>query len=391
MKIIVKKILSINLAVAVLLTSFAINTAALAPSEAAHLSFSGDGKFTVMQVADIQDGPGLLAPVSQFLNKVLLDVKPDLVILTGDNIMGTHNTTKEDAKKAIGRYMDIFQKAGVPVAAVFGNHDDEGTEATKEYQMSIYMTYSCFIGYDEGDGIYGVGNYNIPLYSSIDPSKIAYNLWLFDSGSYDTVKGGYDYIRQSQLDWYIRKSNELKAANGGVPVKSMVFQHIPVPEVYNCFKEVPFCTKDAVSVNRKFYILNKVVTLDGVLGEGDYPPRTNSGEFDAMVKQRDVAAMFFGHDHANTYEVITQGIGLVATPTAGMASYGTSNRGVRVITVYENNSTSYETHLVRYTDYYKSDSVVNLGYSVLFRFWDIAFPIQKLFYLIDSVLSLSTF
>ena len=377
--------------VLVLLISSVIPAAAVTPPEAAHLNFGNDGKFTIMQVADIQDGPGLLLPTANFLKKALQDVKPDLVILTGDNIMGTNTPSQESAKKAICKFMDIFQSAGVKVAAVFGNHDDQNSKATKEYQMSVYMSYGCFIGYDEGDSIYGVGNYNIPIYSSADPVKIAYNLWLFDSGTYDTVNGGYDYIRQSQLDWYKNKSSELKASNGGIPVKSMVFQHIIIPEVYNCFTEVPFGTKNAVTVDGKFYVLNKDMTRAGVLGEGAYPSRTNSGEFDAMLSQGDVAAMFFGHDHANSYEVAYKGIDLVCTPTAGMASYGDSERGARVITIDENNTSTYETHMVKYSDYFSGASLQNFGYAVMNIFWSVAFPIQKFFYLLDSVFSFGAF
>ncbi len=391
MKSIWKKIGVIVLIMVFIITPLLPAASALTPPERAPLSFGNDKKFTIMQVADIQDGPGLLLPTANFLKKALQDVNPDLVILTGDNIMGTNSSSQESAKTAICKFMDIFQAAGVKVAAVFGNHDDEGTKATKEYQMSVYMSYDCFVGYDEGDDIYGVGTYNIPIYSSTNPAKVVYNLWLFDSGTYDEVNGGYDYIRQSQLDWYVTKSNELKAANGGISVKSMAFQHIVIPEVYNCFSEVKFGTKNAVAVNGKFYILNNDVTRAGILGEGAYPSRTNSGEFDKMLTQGDVTAMFFGHDHVNSYEATYKNIDLVCTPTAGMASYGDSERGVRAITIDENNTSTYETHLIKYSDYFKSDSVFNFGYIVINTFWNIVFPLQKFFYLLDSVFSLSAF
>jgi len=366
------------------------SASALTPAEAAYLQFQEDGKFTIMQVADIQDGPGLMLPTSRFLKKVVADIKPDLVVLTGDNIFGSMSRTDELTENAIGKIMTIFKEAGVPVAVTFGNHDDEGG-TTKEKQMQMYMAYDNCVAYDEGEDVYGVGNYNVPIYSSKNQDKVAYNLWFIDSGTYDDVNGGYDYVRQSQIDWYVGKSNELKAANGGVPVESMMFQHIVIPEVYNTFSEVPFGTEGAVAVGGKFYVLNPEMTLSGELGEGAYPSRTNGGLFDAVKAQGDVTAMFFGHDHVNTYEVAYEGVNLVCTPTAGMASYGDHNRGVRVITVDENDTSTYETYLVRYTDYFDSRSIMNFGYIFMKTFWEIAFPLQKLFYLIDSVFSLSAF
>jgi predicted phosphodiesterase len=390
-KKVLKKIVSVVLVMMLVLVPVIPVASALTPPESAHLSFGADGKFTIMQFADIQDGPGLLTPTANFIKRALSDVKPDLVILTGDNIMGALNPTQEAAKGAICKVMDIFQAAGVKVAAVFGNHDDESTKATKEFQMSVYMSYNCFVGYDEGGDIYGVGNYNIPIYSSTDPAKTAYNLWLFDSGTYDSVNGGYDYVHQSQIDWYVHKSNELKAANGGVPVKSMIFQHIVVPEVYETFTEVPYGTPGAVAKYGKYYVLNPALTRAGVLGEAACPPHFNGGQFAAVKAQGDVAAMFFGHDHVNSYEVNCKGIDLVCTPTAGMASYGDSTRGARVITIDENNTSSYETHIVAYTDYFKTDSIFNLLYAVMYEFWAIAFPVENFISILDSMFSLSIF
>lgn len=385
-----KKSAAVFLAAVLLLMPALAQASALTPAEAAHLRFGADGKFTILQFADIQDGPGLLPPTAKFLKAALEEAQPDLVVLTGDNIMGSNSKTYDQTKKAISKFMDIFQEAGVPVAAVFGNHDDEGG-ITKEQQMAIYMTYDCFIGYDEGPDIYGVGNYNVLIYSSTDAGKVAYNLWMIDSGTYDAESGGYDYVRPSQIAWYQAKSDELKAANGGVPVDSMMFQHIVIPEVYECFNEVAFGTPGAVAINGKFYVLNPDLTHAGVLGEGAYSAHVNGGLFDAVLAQGDVRAMIFGHDHANTYEVDCRGVDLICSPTAGMASYGTPQRGARVIEIDENNTAVYQTRLVKYSGYFTFGSLLNPVYNVMYGFWQIAFPVMKVFYLIDSVTGLSVF
>ena len=383
MKKIWKKLLVILMVALFALTPVSLAAEPQTPAEAARLSFGADKKFTVMQVTDVQDGPGLVLPTARFLQKALAELKPDLVVLTGDNISGAKSPTDALTAGAIDKFMRIFEKAGVPVAMVFGNHDDEG-KTSKEAQMALYMRYNCFIGYDESPAISGVGTYNVPIYSSIDPQKVAYNIWMVDSGTYDTVNGGYAHVQQDQIDWYVQKSNALKAANGGVPVPSLMFQHIVVPEVYEAFNEVSFGTPGAVAKYGKYFVLNPAMTRAGVLGEGACPPDVNGGQFDAVRAQGDVKAMFFGHDHANTYEVRVRGVDLVCSPTSGMASYGDELRGVRVITVDENDTSSYTTSLVKYTDYFDAGSPLNFGYNVLLKFWGIAFPVMKFFYLVTN-------
>ena len=58
-------------------------------------------------------------------------------------------------------------------------------------------------------------------------------------------------------------------------------------------------------------------------------------QFDALVNQGDVVAMFFGHDHVNSFIVEHEGIDLVNTPGAGFGSYGDDGRGVRIIDIKE--------------------------------------------------------
>ena len=217
----------------------------------------------------------------------------------------------------------------------------------------MYQSYSCFIGIDDNSELYGCGTYNLPIYSS-DGSKIAYNLWMIDSNAFDEVNGGYDYVHQDQLDWYVKTSNELKAQNGGNPVPSMMFQHIIVPEIYDALNEVPAGTEGAVERDGKYYVLNPENTLSGQLNEAPCPSKTNSGQFETLLQQDDVVAMFFGHDHVNTFRVNYKGIDLVNTPGVTFNSYGNDCRGARIIDINEND-TSYNTSIIFYKELYKGD------------------------------------
>ncbi|NLP49055.1 MAG: hypothetical protein GX345_09005 [Clostridiales bacterium] len=382
-----KKILALTLVMLLALAPMVFAVESLTPAEAAHLSFGNDKNFTILQVSDIQDGPGLRSSTAKFLKKSLEDVKPDLVVLTGDNISGGNCLTMEATAKAIDKFMSIYEAYGVPVVSAFGNHDSEGV-ATREEQMAMYESYSCFIGFDEGPALSGTGTYNVPIFSSTDSEKVAYNLWVIDSGDYDEINGGYAHVQPDQIDWYVNKSNQLKAANGGTVVNSMLFQHIIVPEIYDALIEVKPFTNGSVPKNGKHYILDPEVTRKGVMGEGPCPPTVNGRQFDAIVNQGDVVAMFFGHDHTNSFEVSHMGLDLVCTPTAGLGSYGDrETRGARVITINEDRTHTYDTYLVRYDDYLDFDSLINFDYKFLSTFWDIVAPVMQFVMLIESIFS----
>ena len=240
MKKIATLLLSVVLALGMLIPSFAADTTE-------KLQFDKDGNFRIMQISDIQDGTVLTPATKKFLKEVVIEAQPDLIVLTGDNISAGSATVGIKAidlqlvKYGISNYMSVFEEIGIPVAVVFGNHDAEKI-VTKEEQMEFYTAYDCCIAVDEGKALYGCGTYNVPVYSSKDASKVAYNLWMIDSNMYD--EDGYDHVHKDQLDWYVKTSNELKEQNGGKIVPSMMFQHIVVKEIYDIISEVPATEKD---------------------------------------------------------------------------------------------------------------------------------------------------
>ncbi len=347
-----KKLISIFLALTLVFGMFTFTVSAT-DTQDTKLKFDSDGTFKIIQVADLQDNTNPVKKTFEYLREVAEDEKPDLFILTGDNISDsvakgyTKANSEKRVRKAIDAFMSVFEEIGVPVAVVFGNHDAEGL-VSKEEQMAIYQEYDCCIAIDEGEELYGCGTYNLPVYSS-NGKKIAYNLWLFDSNMYDEENGGYDHVHQDQIDWYVKTSNELKEKNGGNPVPSMAFQHIIVNEVFDAFTQVKN-QNGAVKKYGNYYILPE--GAEGSLREPPCPGEIDSLQFETMVSQGDVKAMFFGHDHANDFKVNYNGIDIVNTPTSGFGSYGSDNRGVRVITLNENDTSTYETELITYLGNY---------------------------------------
>ena len=348
-----KKTLSLILSIIMLAICF---TTLVYAKDDTTLKFNDDGKFTILNISDIQDGYPLNPIAKDYIIRTVDMVKPDLIVLTGDNISGYDVLTEEDAEKAIREYMDIFQEKNIKVAAVFGNHDDEETESTKEHQLSVYESYDCYVGKAGFCYKDRVGTYNLPIMKS-DGSGYGFNLWLTDSGTYNTENdyGGYACVYKEQIEWYKETSAELTEANGGKPVPSINFQHIIVPEIYDALQQTKLIWfgriirgKNPLNDSIKFYKLPK--DAKGDLREYPCPPYYNNGQFDAMLEMGDVLATVSGHDHENTFEIDYKGIKIINTPTIGFNSYNDINVGARVFVIDENDPANFETYCLTTSD-----------------------------------------
>jgi hypothetical protein len=114
------------------------------PDARAALRVREDGKFKIVQISDTHmvtgvgvckdaiDAHGKNLPESEadpltvdFIGKILDVEKPDLVILTGDQL---HHDIS-DSQSALFKVVAPIIERSIPFAAVFGNHDSEGIHA----------------------------------------------------------------------------------------------------------------------------------------------------------------------------------------------------------------------------------------------------------------------
>ena len=350
-----KKFLSLLLSLIMIISCFSLSVSAEGNNT---LKFNKDGKFTILNISDIQDGYPINTLTKKYIEDTVDMVKPDLIVLTGDNISGYDVPEKEQAELAIREFMEIFEERKIKVAAVFGNHDDEETALTKKEQLAVYESYDCFVG-KKGFCIDDrVGTYNLPIMKS-DNSSYGFNLWFTDSGTYNTENdyGGYACVYKEQIDWYKKTAAKLRKANDGQVVPSINFQHIIVPEIYDALKEVKLLwfgriirKKNPLNDKTRFYALPK--DAKGQLREYPCPPYYNNGQYDAMLETGDVLATVSGHDHENTFEIDYKGIRIINTPTVGFNAYNDINVGSRVFVIDENEPESFETYCLTYSDVY---------------------------------------
>ena len=320
-----------------------------------HLQFNEDGKFTVMQISDIQDGPFMKAPTEALIRAALREHPCDLIVLTGDNIASTSGTAGI-AALAINRFMSIFEEAGIPVAMTFGNHDAERTRATKERQLKMYEQYDCFIGCaGEELGDTNLCTYYVPIYASDDANEPIDLVWMVDSGAYNTENelDGYAATTKAQVDWYTETSQRLEEQYGR-KIPGLMFQHIVVPEIWDALVPGDPSQPGGWWKDDVYYVLPE--GSKGVMGEPPSPPKYTNGQFDAVAERGDILAMFFGHDHVNTYEVYDhRGVDLINTPGIGFNTYNSEVIGFRMIYLDENDPWSYETEVYSYFDVFDYD------------------------------------
>jgi hypothetical protein len=191
-----------------------------------------NGRFKIMQAADLhltsgsadcEDPiPAELVPghgcdadtrTLEFFERLLDEEKPDLVVLSGDQINGQKT---KDAQTAVFKFVQPLVDRKLPWAAILGNHDDESNLDRAEMMALLEeMPYS--------------------LHSAL-------TLYLLDTHSYSPDERhypGYAWIRPNQIRWFKTTTQSLKKKHKEYTHihLNMAFIHIPLteyadPEIY---------------------------------------------------------------------------------------------------------------------------------------------------------------
>ncbi len=333
-----------------------------------------NGRFTVLQVSDPQDLQFVRGTMLKMLARAYDVVQPDLIVLTGDQILGNHlhdcnmltrltvrsrGDELRAIRSALGKLLRPIEERKIPFAMVFGNHDDMN-RISKEEHAAVYASYGCCVGLNTEDPSVDCDTYCIPVLSE-DGTRTAYALWMLDSARYDkTERRSYHWVTPETVAWLKKSSKALTKENNGTPVPGILFQHIPLRETLQLIET---CTKKQASIceNGIYYRLRE--NVQGVLGEYPSVCEKEADEFN-VIKNSGVRAVVFGHDHANSFTGKLDGIDFVQTGGASFRCYGSSAaRSVRIFTLYENGG--YETYTLSYWQLCGKNPVSALRY-----YWD---------------------
>lgn len=259
-----------------------------------------DGKFKILQVSDLhlstgtghcrnaigadgQPSPNCEADprTLDFIDRILDSEHPDLVVLSGDQLEGP---SAPDAQSAIFKFAAPLIERQIPYAAIFGNHDDEGSlSLSRSAQMSLLQTLPFSLSRPGPDEVEGVGNYYVEILAPTPSQHSALTVYLLDTHGLTPDEKhykGYDWLKPSQIAWFRSTAQGLKKQHAKYSHihLDMAFIHIPLPE----------------------YAERGLITAGGEWKEGVTAPGFNSHFYDALAEEG-VVAVGCGHDHVNDY------------------------------------------------------------------------------------------
>ncbi|MBQ8762606.1 MAG: metallophosphoesterase [Clostridia bacterium] len=328
------------------------------------IKFNSSGKLIIMQVSDTQDMKYVRKAMTKMLDNAYDLLKPDLVLFTGDNILGNHlldarfgsrqvasgkAATMQIMKDSIHHICAPLEKRKIPFAMIYGNHDDMNL-VSKDEQADIYRSYSMCLPMNTRNGKVDCDTYNIPVYSR-DGEKLLFNLWMLDSAWYDKFEDKcYTAIKPETVEWYKQTSAKLKAENGGDAVPSLMFAHIPLPEITNLIEQCGPNDTGAVLTHTKGWCRLRPDMARGTMLEYPSILEDSAGLFDAAIECGDVKGIVSGHDHVNCFEGKYKGIEFIQTSCASFRCYGGEMRGVRIFEIDERDPSDYTTYFFNYAD-----------------------------------------
>ena len=327
------------------------------------LAFPQSGKLRILVVSDPQDLKQVRRTMVEMLDRAYDSLKPDLVIFNGDNILGNHlldprigtfkgvetyEDTAVSMRLALDKILEPVERRSIPFTMVYGNHDDMNL-LTKEEQIEIYREYSHCLDMNKTEPSVDCDTHAVELTGS--DGRPAFVLYLLDSAwqDKDEERKGHAEVKKETVAWFKKTAAEYAAKNGGKPIPSLVFLHIPLPDSVRLCEKCSADDEGAIKCDDGEYRRLDKNKAKGVMLEPPSILDTDSGLFEAIKEAGGVRAVVTGHDHANCFEGELDGIEFWQTGAASFRCYGNkATRGVRVIDIDESGTA--QTRFMTYFD-----------------------------------------
>lgn len=319
---------------------------ASAQAESDKLCLSSDGSFRILQIADFQDyfcpKDGSLKEHNvgfREINTIRLAigrVKPNLIVLTGDNIQNAKGTLQNGMTVFEYSVQKLTESFGdIPFVVTFGNHDEESNSHDKSgkdtlplaEQTAIYKRHGALTLKNDitaGDtsenatATYGTGY--LDIYDKAG-NTVVQRVILINSGTYDGSRKPAQYGKTGlNATGYSDEYNDYEKVVSAVDrwtddssIKCIAFQHIPLQELYmgDSVKTKLFVnaenghesprTYEGSGIEGNFSLNKDNPTVSGEYNEFSGCSYSNTRElFNALANKENVVGLFFGHDHMNT-------------------------------------------------------------------------------------------
>ncbi|OWZ07467.1 Calcineurin-like phosphoesterase [Phytophthora megakarya] len=282
----------------------------------------------------------------EFVEKLLDLEAPDFIAFTGDNVEVYGPSSHQ---RAIDAVTQAAEHRNIPYGMVFGNHDEEG-DFPREKIVEMVSEKNRSYTVSGPESVDGIGNYMVNVTAPLagawgEVDDTVFRMYFLDSGArthtdkYPYVFSEYDWIKQSQIDYYRQLSEAGRVerhSSADSVLPAVMFFHIPLVE---------FSYSDRCNGEQNENLHNQGINL-----------RLLS----TLSDMNEVKAVFVGHDHMNEYCCIVAGVQLCYGGGTGFGrAYGAPDfsRRARVI---EWTVDSKERHEIRsWKRHYEDISVVH--------------------------------
>ena len=247
------------------------------------------------------------------LNKIIKDVNPDLILITGDLVYGKY----DDAGTSFTKLADFIDGYNIPWAPVFGNHDNESKKGADWQCAYLENCKNCLF---EQKTLTGNGNYSIGIVQGGELKRV---IFMLDSNgcsamSDETFNNGHSKktagFGKDQIQWYTDAANKINSNFSDVEF-TFAF-HIQIA----AFADALYETYSFVNGGETNSYGDLVVPLNIDEHENKkdtdfgYVGRSLKGPWDADksvyngMKALGADSILVGHEHCNSASVVYDGI-----------------------------------------------------------------------------------
>ena len=263
-------------------------------------------KYNVLQLTDIHWNYNSSTIASKsYLEKLLKEVdshvkkeqgneaKIDLIEVTGDTFMLANS---HHVSTFISFMEEKAEQYGFKYTIIWGNHDRHGIYNPNWLSEQFSNALHC-IYLEPEDNLYGRSNFVINL--TIDGRAESLTKWQLanlDSGASFSESPmspfrDYDYLRDDQVDWFVREH-----ASVGESVPVIAYYHIPQQDNLEAW--------NAIHTDHKAY-KQKFFKLEGFADNGT---EEYASKFIAEGRKHNLKGAFMGHAHNVDWTVDYEGV-----------------------------------------------------------------------------------
>lgn len=281
--------------------------------------------FTDVHLANAQEiAPGTIA--YRTIDYAMENTNPDLCVFTGDFAWGVATT------EALCSFMDSYEK---PYYFILGNHDHDAASSnniadainSSEYghfelgprSLESDGNYVVKIKNSSGELVHGLIMMDTRNKATVDPNNVEYVTECVpgvkygsygDKTTYCDGNSGYDGVRGPQLEWYEDTVDELD-------VESTLFVHAGFEEYCKAYEAY----MRAVNASDTALINSFAPIGNCTMGEPVCGSANNFGFFDLIKEHGLTKNVICGHDHANDFSLLYEGVRLTYALKVGSGSY----------------------------------------------------------------------